>query len=108
MDYTEENTEALPVEEEEENVEAKYDEIMYPGLNEGVLTVSLAAQEINALIALLEFAKGCAVTINRDSTTKMDRNQLLAASQVITNADYFMDKIMAKAEVGLFDDTPTH
>lgn len=96
----------IPKEAEEETKET-YDNIMYPGLEDGKLTLTLTATELGVLIGLLEFTKDIAVVmrVEGQKNPKFNPQALMA---ITTNTDYFMDKIMDKAEVGWFDDTPTH
>lgn len=93
----------IPAETEEE----KYDQMMYPGIEDGHLTLTLSAEELTVLIGLLEFTKDITVVMRMEAQKNPKFNQQ-ALTAIATNTDYFMDKIMDKAEVGLFDDTPTH
>lgn len=96
----------IPSEKEEEATE-NYDNIMYPGLEDGQLTLTLTAAEITVLVGILEFTKDL-TTLMRMEGQKNPKFNTQALTAISTNTDYFMDKIMDKAEVGLFDDTPTH
>jgi hypothetical protein len=93
----------------EETIEEtqNHDNLMYPGMEDGQLTVTYTAAEVAVLITLLEFTKDVALLMKKESLKDPKFNPQSLTS-IIVNTDYFAGKIMDKAEIGLFDDTPTH